>query len=155
MKRLAVRKIVVSRILLFALVFSVIFFHSSIMVLAREETKKDSERPLGGYVETFDASTNPWDILAGRSSVQAGILAIGGDTFLLRIFSLLRHTFVIVCIIGCLMSLLTVPFIQNAKAIGEKKEDLTHKAFLFALSFAIFPILNSLKTFMDSQFGIW
>ena len=106
-----------------------------------------------GYSETWNASTDPWKILSGNGGVAAGIRSIGGDTFMRRTVRVLRSTLVVLCLIGTMMSLIAIPFISNSAQLKERKEDLTHKALIFALSFAIFPILNFLKLLMDTQFG--
>lgn len=107
-----------------------------------------------GYTEVWNASVNPWDIISGRQGVASGIYSLGGDTFAQRLFRLLRTTLVVVCLIGTMCSLITIPFISSSAQLRERKEELTHKAIIFALSFAIIPILNFLRLLMDYQFGI-
>jgi hypothetical protein len=70
-----------------------------------------------------------------------------------RAVRLLRAVLIVLCLIGTMMSLIAIPFISNSAQLKERKEDLTHKALIFAMSFAIFPILNFLKLIMDTQFG--
>lgn len=107
-----------------------------------------------GYTEVWNASVNPWDIMSGRSGVKSGIFSLGGDTFAQRLYRLLRTTLVVVCLIGTMGSLISIPFISSSAQLRERKEELTHKAIIFALSFAIIPILNFLRLLMDYQFGI-
>ena len=106
-----------------------------------------------GYTETWNASTDPWTILSGNGGVSNGIFSLGGDTFLKRAVRLLRSTLTVLCLIGMMMSLISIPFISNSAKLKERKEELTHKAVIFAISFAVFPILNFLKLLMDTQFG--
>ena len=106
-----------------------------------------------GYTEVWNASTDPWLILSGNGGVEAGITSLGGDTFMQRAVRLLRNTLIVLCLIGMMMSLISIPFISNSAQLKDKKDELTHKAIIFAMSFAIFPILNFLKLLMDTQFG--
>lgn len=114
------------------------------------ETPSDKGK---GYTETWNASTDPWTILSGNGGVSNGIFSLGGDTFLKRAVRLLRSTLTVLCLIGMMMSLISIPFISNSAKLKERKEELTHKAVIFAISFAVFPILNFLKLLMDTQFG--
>ena len=107
------------------------------------------------YEESLNASTDPWEILSGRSGSSGyGIVSIGGDNFAVSIYRLLKNTIVIVCVIATMMSLISIPFISNSAALKEKKEELTHKALIFALSFAVIPLLNFAKAVLDYQFGL-
>lgn len=130
--------------------FLLMFLTLSVVLLP---VKVHAEGEDSGYSETWNASTDPWKILSGKGGVAAGIYSLGGDTFMQRAVRLLRAVLIVLCLIGTMMSLIAIPFISNSAQLKERKEDLTHKALIFAMSFAIFPILNFLKLIMDTQFG--
>lgn len=108
----------------------------------------------GGNVnEVWDLSEDPWAILRGESSIDYEVSWLGGLWFQASLVRLLRHAITGLCILGVMISLIMIPFISNSADLKARKEDLTHKALIFAASFAVVPALNFLKYLFDLQFG--
>lgn len=101
-----------------------------------------------GFVERWDGSTDPWEILR-----DSKVITLGGDDFSVSIVNVLRHSIMIILLIGAAISLSMIPFISNSKALEERKQELTYKALIFAACFAVIPILNFAKALLDSCFG--
>lgn len=98
----------------------------------------------------YTGSTDPWVILRGSASVNY----IGGQNFAISIANILKRMLILLSSIGCLISLITIPFLSRSEAIQQKKQEVMRKLLLLAGTFAVIPTLNFIKWLLDTGFGL-
>lgn len=106
----------------------------------------------GKNVESeYVGSTDPWVILRGSNDVNY----IGGKYFAISIANILKRMLILMSSIGCLISLITIPFLSRSEAIQQRKQEIMRKLLLLAGTFAVIPVLNFVKWLLDSAFGFF